>query len=118
MRKDEASDILDQNRKCFGGAKGRRIRPSPSRGFHPPFDPLEPSMTSAQSFSFAGADPDKAARALAQAARRVTKPSGAMVFAAGALGEKLVELSRAAARAMPGVPVCLVAGAGVVSERG
>jgi small ligand-binding sensory domain FIST len=75
-------------------------------------------MTSAQSFSFAGEDPEKAARALAQAARRVTKPSGAMVFAAGALGEKLVELSRAVARAVPGIPVCLAAGAGVVSERG
>ena len=73
---------------------------------------------SAQSFSFAGADPEKAARALALAARRVTKPSGAMVFAAGALGEKLVELSRAVAQAMPGIPVCLAAGAGVVSERG
>jgi small ligand-binding sensory domain FIST len=75
-------------------------------------------MTSAQSFSFAGEDPEKAARALGQAARRVTKPSGAMVFAAGALGEKLVELGRAVARNVPGIPVCLAAGAGVVSERG
>jgi small ligand-binding sensory domain FIST len=76
------------------------------------------AMISAQSFSFAGEDPEKAARALAQAARRVTLPSGAMVFAAGALGEKLVELARAVAQAMPGVPCCLAAGAGVVSERG
>ena len=75
-------------------------------------------MTSAQSFSFAGDDPEKAARALAQAARRVTRPSGAMVFAAGALGEKLVELGRAVAHAVPGIPCCLAAGAGVVSERG
>lgn len=75
-------------------------------------------MTSAQSFSFAGDDPEKASRALAQAARRVTRPAGAMVFAAGKLGEKLVELGRAVARATPGIPVCLAAGAGVVSERG
>ncbi len=40
-------------------------------------------MTSAQSFSFAGADPEKAARAFVQAARRVTRPSGAVIFAAG-----------------------------------
>ncbi|RYZ06598.1 MAG: hypothetical protein EOO73_14940 [Myxococcales bacterium] len=75
-------------------------------------------MVTAQSFSFAGEDPEKAARAYGLAARRVTRPSGAMVFAAGALGERLVELGRAVAKAAPGLPVCLVAGAGVVSERG
>jgi small ligand-binding sensory domain FIST len=75
-------------------------------------------MTSAQSFSFAGDDPEKAARALAQAARRVTRPSGAVVFAAGALGERLVDLGRAVSQAALGIPVCVVAGAGVVSERG
>lgn len=75
-------------------------------------------MTSAQSFSFAGDDPERAARALAQAARRVTRPTGAMIFAAGALGERLVELGRAVAHAVPGIPCCLAAGAGVVSERG
>jgi small ligand-binding sensory domain FIST len=75
-------------------------------------------MTSAQSFSFAGDDPEKAARALSQAVRRVTRPSGAVVFAAGAMGERLVELGRAVAQAAPGIPICLVAGAGVVSERG
>ena len=41
-----------------------------------------------------------------------------MVFAAGALGAKLVELGHAVARTVPGIPVCLAAGAGVVSERG
>lgn len=75
-------------------------------------------MTAAQSFSFAGDDPDKAARAFSQAARRVTRPSGAVVFAAGALGERLVQLGRAITQAAPGLPVCLAAGAGVVSERG
>jgi small ligand-binding sensory domain FIST len=75
-------------------------------------------MTSAQSFSYAGEDPEKAARAFAQAARRVTRPSGAVVFAAGALGARLVELGRAVGQAMPGLPLCLAAGAGVVSERG
>lgn len=75
-------------------------------------------MTTAQSFSFAGEDPDRAARALGQAARRVTRPAGAMVFAAGALGERLVQLGKAVAATVPGLPVCLVAGAGVVSERG
>ena len=75
-------------------------------------------MTTAQSFSYAGEDPEKAARAFAQAARRVTRPSGAVIFAAGVLGERLVELGRAVAQAMPGLPLCLAAGAGVVSERG
>lgn len=75
-------------------------------------------MTSAQSFSFAGEDPDKAARALSQAARRVSRPSGAIVFAAGALGARLLQVGRAVAQAAPDIPVCLVAGAGVVSERG
>jgi small ligand-binding sensory domain FIST len=79
---------------------------------------MAPQSASAQSFSFAGEDPEKAARALAGAARRVTRPSGAVVFAAGALGEKLLELGRAVAGALPGIPVCLAAGAGVVSERG
>ena len=75
-------------------------------------------MATAHSFSFAGEDPEKAARAYAQAARRVARPSGALVFAAGVLGERLVELGRAVALAVPGMPVCLAAGAGVVSERG
>jgi small ligand-binding sensory domain FIST len=75
-------------------------------------------MVTAQSFSFVGEDPQKAARAYGLAARRVTRPSGAVVFAAGALGERLVELGRAVAQAVPGLPVCLAAGAGVLSERG
>jgi len=75
-------------------------------------------MTTAHSFTFTGEDPEKAARAFAQAARRVTRPSGAVVFAAGVLGERLVDLGRAVAQAMPGLPICLAAGAGVVSERG
>lgn len=70
------------------------------------------------SFSYAGEDPEKAAKACAQAARRVTRPSGAMIFAAGALGERLAQLGQAVAQAVPGLPVCLAAGAGVVSERG
>src|SRR6185369_13751265 len=87
--------------------------PSPSFGLS-----KDLGMTSAQSFSYAGEDPEKAARACAQAARRVTRPSGAVIFAAGALGERLVELAKAVAQAMPGIPLCLAAGAGVVSERG
>jgi small ligand-binding sensory domain FIST len=76
------------------------------------------STQSAQSFSFAGEDPLKAARSLATAARRVSNPSGALVFASGALGERLVDLGRSVQAALPGVPVCLAAGGGVVSERG
>src|SRR5215216_8134727 len=75
-------------------------------------------MTSAQSFSFAGEDPEKAARAFVQAARRVTRPSGAVIFASGNVGERVLELGRAVAQTMPGLPICLVAGAGVLSERG
>jgi small ligand-binding sensory domain FIST len=75
-------------------------------------------MTTAHSFSFAGDDPEKAARAFAQAARRVTRPTGAVVFAAGALGERLLELGRAISRTTPDIPMCLAVGAGVVSERG
>jgi small ligand-binding sensory domain FIST len=75
-------------------------------------------MTSAQSFSFAGEDPERAARAFVQAARRVTRPSGAVIFAAGHLGERVLELGRAVAQSTPGLPICVAAGAGVVSERG
>jgi small ligand-binding sensory domain FIST len=75
-------------------------------------------MTTAQSFSFAGEDPEKAARAFIQAARRVTRPSGAVIFAAGSVGERVLELGRAVAQGMPGLPICLATGAGVVSERG
>jgi small ligand-binding sensory domain FIST len=75
-------------------------------------------MSGAQSFSYAGEDPEKAARAFAQAARRVNKASGAVIFAAGGLGERLVALGRAVGLAAPGIPMCLAAGAGVVSERG
>ena len=62
-------------------------------------------MSTAQSFSFAGEDPEKAARAFAQAARRVTRPSGAVIFAAGALGERLVELGKAVSQAAPGIRI-------------
>jgi small ligand-binding sensory domain FIST len=75
-------------------------------------------MTTAQSFTFIGEGPEKAARAFIQAARRVTRPSGAVIFAAGSVGERVLELGRAAAQALPGLPICVVAGAGVVSERG
>lgn len=75
-------------------------------------------MASAQSFSIASDDPEKAARAFAQAARRVSGASGALIFAAGALGERLLQLGRAVAQAAPELPICLAAGAGVVSERG
>src|SRR6187399_1883265 len=75
-------------------------------------------MTTAQSFSFAGEDPEKAARAFVQAARRVTRASGAVIFTTGSLGERVLELGRAVAQAMPGLAVSLAAGAGVLSERG
>ncbi len=75
-------------------------------------------MTTAQSFSFAGDAPERAARAFIQAARRVTRPSGAVVFTTGRVGERVLELGRAIAQGMPGLPVCLATGAGVLSERG
>lgn len=74
-------------------------------------------MSKAQSFSFTGEDPEKAARAFAQAARLVTRPAGAIIFATGVLGLRLPLLGRAVAQAAPGLPLCLAAGAGVVSER-
>lgn len=75
-------------------------------------------MTTAQSFTFIGEDPEKGARAFTQAARRVARPSGAVLFAAGSVGERVLELGRAVARAAPGLPLCVVTGAGVVSEKG
>lgn len=75
-------------------------------------------MSAAQSFSIASDDPEKAARAFTQAVRRVSRPSGAVIFAAGGLGERLVLLARAVAQATPDLPICLASGAGVVSERG
>jgi small ligand-binding sensory domain FIST len=75
-------------------------------------------ILSTQSFSIESDDPEKAARAFAQAVRRVDRPSGAIIFAAGALGDRLAQLARAAANSAAELPICLVAGAGVVSERG
>ncbi len=75
-------------------------------------------MSAAQSFSITSEDPEKAARALAQAARRVARPSGALVFTTGALGQRLREVAGSLAQALPGLPVCLAAGAGVLTERG
>jgi small ligand-binding sensory domain FIST len=75
-------------------------------------------MSAAQSFSFLGDQPEKAARALAAAESRVQAASGAVVFAAGALGEQLPALAAAVARACPKLPCLAAAGAGVMSERG
>jgi small ligand-binding sensory domain FIST len=75
-------------------------------------------MAAAQSFSVTGEEPGKAARALAQAARLVTRPSGGVLFASGALGARLELVAQAVAQAAPGLAVVLAAGAGVVSERG
>ena len=55
---------------------------------------------------------------LGGAARALDRPSGAVVFVAGSLAERVVEVGRAIVKAAPGIPVCLAAGAGVVSERG
>src|SRR5258706_10121402 len=77
-----------------------------------------PKMAFAQSFILAADEPEKVARALGQAARLVSRPSGALVFAAGRLGERLLEVGKAVAQAGLGIPVCLASGAGTVTERG
>jgi small ligand-binding sensory domain FIST len=65
-----------------------------------------------------GDDPGRVARELGALAERVGRPSGALVFAAGTLAAGLPALAQEIARAAPGLPLLLVPGAGVLTEKG
>lgn len=63
-------------------------------------------------------EPKLVARALREAAGRLGRVAGAMVFTSADLGERLSEVARACARELPGAPLLLANGAGVLTEQG
>src|SRR4051794_17481169 len=64
------------------------------------------------------ASPDRAAGAFSQAVGQIRSPAGAVVFVSGALADNLEGLARAISALGPKVPVVMVAGGGVLTERG
>ncbi len=75
-------------------------------------------MPGAQSFAVETRSPSRVVRELEVARARVPRAVGALVFTCGAVAGELSTLGRELARAMPGLPMLLVPGAGVLSERG
>lgn len=75
-------------------------------------------MPGAHSFAVETRSPSRVVRELEVARARVPRAVGALVFTCGAVAGELSTLGRELARAMPGLPMLLVPGAGVLSERG
>ncbi len=73
---------------------------------------------SAVSVAIRGRSPSEAARTIADAVRRLPRPSGGVVFASGVLAERLDQLAEALAASALGLPMILASGAGVLTERG
>lgn len=73
---------------------------------------------SARSFLTAAASSEALARPLAGIRAEVTHPSGGIVFVSGTLTQELDQVAAQVRAAWRGVPVCVVPGAGVLSERG
>jgi small ligand-binding sensory domain FIST len=74
--------------------------------------------TPAESAISIGDDPKHVARDLVALAERVGRPAGALVFACGALAADLPAVAREVAAGARGVPLLLVPGAGVLTEKG
>lgn len=75
-------------------------------------------MAAAASFSIQTPSPARAARELAATHARVSRPSGALLFASGRLAESLPELAREVAPSLAGTPLVLVPAPGVISDHG
>lgn len=73
---------------------------------------------SAQSFAVKAQSPARVARALEAALSSVRRASGGLVFVSGELAAALGDVAADAARTAAGVPLLVVSGAGVLSERG
>lgn len=80
--------------------------------------PPQSAPTVAASFAVATTDPAVAAHALERAAASSKRPAGALVFASGALAERLEATFGEVRRALGEVPFALATGSGVLSERG
>lgn len=72
----------------------------------------------AQSFSLRAESPARVAKAALDALRALDRRAGVLVFLSGHLGSRILEVADCFRRSPPGVPVLLVAGAGVLSDRG
>jgi small ligand-binding sensory domain FIST len=72
----------------------------------------------ARSFSTTVTTPDALARPLAAARGDVSSPAGGIVFVSGALAQELDRVAEQVRAAWRNVPVCIVPGAGVITERG
>ncbi|MGC4088680.1 MAG: FIST C-terminal domain-containing protein [Polyangiaceae bacterium] len=70
------------------------------------------------SFLARGESPARVARALGDTARRLSRPSGALVFVSGELSSNLEELAVRVENALGPVPALIATGHGVLSERG
>lgn len=76
------------------------------------------SFSTAKSFAIRAQSPAVVARAFDEAAGTVARPSGAFVFLAGAVADRLDSVTAALARPDRDFPVLIATGAGVLSERG
>jgi small ligand-binding sensory domain FIST len=72
----------------------------------------------AQSFEVRSNSPGRVAEAFRAAREEVTRPTAGIVFISGALLERQVELARLLASKRSGIPLLVVGGSGVLSERG
>ncbi len=72
----------------------------------------------ARSFSISITAPDGLARPLAATRAEVPSPSGGLVFVSGAMTQELDRIAEQVRAVWRNVPVCIVPGAGVLTERG
>jgi small ligand-binding sensory domain FIST len=72
----------------------------------------------AQSFSLRAESPARVARAALDGIGSIERRAGALVFLSGSLGSRILEVADFFRRSPPGAPVLIVAGAGVLTERG
>jgi small ligand-binding sensory domain FIST len=75
-------------------------------------------MANAASFEARTPSPEKVAAALGQVLGQIRSPSGALIFVSGRLAEDPEAVARAAAALPYRVPLAVVAGGGVLTERG
>jgi small ligand-binding sensory domain FIST len=73
---------------------------------------------SASSFAVQTPSPERVVRELTDTLRLVKKPAGGLVFLSGRLAEQLPEVAKRLALVTIGTPCLVVAGAGVLTERG
>jgi small ligand-binding sensory domain FIST len=72
----------------------------------------------ARSFCISITTPDGLGRPLAATRAEVSSPSGGLVFVSGAMTQEIDRIAEQVRAAWRNVPVCIVPGAGVITERG